>query len=239
MTIKNNKYLHMKSLYLSLICLLLVSACKSDKSETPIAEEVKELTIAEKIANAHGFENWKNVSEVKFTFKVDRDTIKGKGRSWIWKPKGNEITMEAGETTISYNRTKMDSTHIGADRGFINDKYWLLVPFQLVWDGSATISEPKKAESPIGKEQLDMITILYGDEGGYTPGDAYDIYFDDNYLIREWIFRKSNSEEPSLTTTFENYKYYNGIKIAIDHKKDNGNWNLNFTDVSITLDDQK
>ncbi len=73
----------MKSLYLGLICLLLVSTCKSEKSETPITEEVKELTIAEKIANAHGFENWNNVSQVKFTFKVDRDTIKGQGRSWV------------------------------------------------------------------------------------------------------------------------------------------------------------
>jgi len=224
----------MKSLYLSLICLLLVSACKSEKSETL---ETKELTIAEKIANAHGFENWKNVEEVRFTFKVDRDTIKGKGRSWVWEPKNDRVTMILGDKTTIYHRNEMDSTHLRADQGFINDKYWLLTPFQLVWDASATISEPKKVESPIGKEQLDMITILYGNEGGYTPGDAYDIYYDNNYLIKEWVFRESNSEKPSLTNTFENYKDFNGIKIAIDHKKDGGNWNLNFEDVSITLED--
>ncbi|EDP71553.1 hypothetical protein FBALC1_03677 [Flavobacteriales bacterium ALC-1] len=227
----------MKSLYLGLICLLLVSACKSEKSETPVTEETKELTIAEKIANAHGFENWNNVEEVKFTFKVDRDTIKGKGRSWIWKPKEDIVILENHTGSIEYTRSKMDSTHIGTDRGFINDKYWLLVPFQLVWDSSATVSESKKAEAPISKQQLDMITILYSNEGGYTPGDAYDIYYDDNYLIKEWVFRKGNSKEPSLTTTFENYQDFNGIKIAIDHKKDNGNWNLNFADVNITLQD--
>jgi hypothetical protein len=229
---------NMKSLYLGLICLFLDSACKSEKKKTPnMGEERQPLTVAEEIAVAHGIENWDNVSEVKFTFKVDRDTIKGKGRSWVWKPKEDSVTMMAGETTVSYIRSKMDSTHIGTDRGFINDKYWLLVPFQLVWDASATISESKKAESPIGKEQLDMITILYADEGGYTPGDAYDIYYDNNYLIKEWVFRKGNSEEPSLTTTFENYIDYNGIKIAIDHKQEGGNWNLNFADVSFTLED--
>lgn len=47
----------MKSLYLGLICVLLVTACKSDKPETLVTEETKELSIAEKIANAHGFEN--------------------------------------------------------------------------------------------------------------------------------------------------------------------------------------
>ncbi|MBC2846396.1 hypothetical protein [Winogradskyella flava] len=226
----------MKSLYLGLICLLFVLACKSEKKEPVLVEDQKELTIAEKIANAHGFENWKNVTEVKFTFKVDRDTIKGKGRSWVWKPKEDKVKMTAGETTVEYIRSQMDSTHMRTDRGFINDKYWLLVPFQLVWDTSATISEPKKAESPIHKEQLDMITILYANEGGYTPGDAYDIYYDDNYMIKEWVFRKGNSEEPSLSNTFENYKDFNGIKIAIDHKKDEGHWNLNFADVSITLE---
>lgn len=229
----------MKSLYLGLICLLLVSACKSETSETPIKKEIKDLTIAEKIANAHGFENWKNVDEVKFIFRVDRDTIKGNGRSWIWNPKEDKVKMTAGETTLEYTRSQMDSTHIATDRGFINDKFWFLVPFQLVWDTSATISESVKKEAPISKTELNMITILYSNEGGYTPGDAYDIFYDDNYMIKEWIFRKGNSEKPSMATTFENYKDYNGIKIATDHKMEDGNWNLNFTDVSITLDDQK
>jgi len=227
----------MKSLYLGIICLLLVSTCKSEKKETLQKENIKELSVAKKIANAHGFENWKNVSEIKFTFKVDRDTIIGKGRSWTWNPKEDKVKMVAGDNSIEYLRSKMDSTHIGADRGFINDKYWLLVPFQLVWDSSATISETKKAEAPISKKELNMITITYSDEGGYTPGDAYDIYFDESYLIKEWVFRQGNSKQPSLTTTFENYKDYNGIKIATDHKQEGGNWNLNFTDVSITLEE--
>ena len=227
----------MKSLYLGLICLFLVSACKSEKSETPTKVETKELTIAEKIANAHGYQNWKDVSEIRFTFKVDRDTIEGKGRSWIWETKNNRVTMISGDKTMIYQRNEMDSTNISADRAFINDKYWFLVPFQLVWDTSATLSESKKALSPIGTKQLNMITILYSNEGGYTPGDAYDIYYDEDFIIREWVYRKGNSEGPSLTNTFENYKDFNGIKIAIDHKKADGKWNLNFADVNITLEE--
>ncbi|WP_431156464.1 hypothetical protein [Winogradskyella poriferorum] len=216
--------------------MTLIFSCKSDNNETKLSEEEKELSVAEKIANAHGFENWDNVSEVQFTFKVDRDTVKGNGRSWIWKPKKNEITMTVGNAKVNYKRHEMDSSHIGADRAFINDKYWFLVPFQLVWDASATLSEPVKKESPLSKETLDMITITYPSEGGYTPGDAYDIFYDENYLIKEWVFRQGNSETPSLATTFENYQDFNGIKVAIDHKKDEGKWNLNFADVSITLD---
>ncbi|MFD1063201.1 hypothetical protein ACFQ1Q_08070 [Winogradskyella litorisediminis] len=219
----------MKSV-IKILCLLLVlTSCKSDKKET----EVKVLSIAEKIANAHGYENWKNVKEVQFTFQVDRDTVKGNGRSWTWLPKKDSVYMQAGVQNIKYSRKSLDSIPLNVDRAFINDKYWLLVPFQLVWDYGATLSEPKKAKAPISNNEMDMITILYPSEGGYTPGDAYDIYYGEDYLIKEWTFRKGNTTESSLSNTFENYKDFNGIKIAIDHKKDNGSWNLNFTDVKI------
>ncbi|MCC1483962.1 hypothetical protein [Winogradskyella immobilis] len=226
----------MRSLYLGLICLFLVSACKSEKSETPITEEVKELTIAEKIANAHGFKNWDDVSEIKFTFKVDRDTIKGNGRVWTWKPKINIVSLSTDTRNITYNQNEIDSTNRRTDQAFINDKFWLLVPFQLVWDNTATISNPVKAEAPISKTQMDMITITYAQEGGYTPGDAYDIFYGEDYLIKEWAFRRGNGETIDIANTFENYQDFNGIKIAIDHKRNNGKWNLNFGDVSVSID---
>lgn len=225
----------MKSFYWGLLCLLLVLTCKPKTSETPITEDLKELSIAQKIANAHGFENFKNVETLKFTFNVDRDSIKGKGRNWVWKPKEDVVISERFNDTLQYTRSKIDSTNINTDRAFINDKFWLLVPFQLVWDTSATLSEAKKMTSPIYKTPLHMITITYSSEGGYTPGDAYDIFYDDKYLIKEWVFRKGNSKKPSLTTTFENYKDFNGIKIATEHKQEGGHWNLNFTNITVTL----
>ena len=215
-------------IYIAFIGLLFIS-CKQ-KSETKQPE--KEISIAEKIANAHGFENWKQVSEIQFTFNVDEDSSHFE-RSWIWKPKANEVIALSKKDTINYNRSVIDSTLTKTDSGFINDKYWLLVPFQLVWDDSATISEAIKEEAPICKAQLNKITITYPIEGGYTPGDAYDIYYDDDFLIKQWIFRKANQKEPSVITTFENYQDFNGIKIALDHKKAKGNWNLNFTNVKI------
>lgn len=227
----------MKLLSAILICMFLVTSCKSDKSNSPETTEPITTSIAEKIAIAHGFENWKNVSEVKFTFKVDRDSIKGKGREWVWQPKTDSVTLTMGEQVIKYKQSAMDSTHIAADRAFINDKFWLFVPFQLVWDKSAEISDVKKSEAPISKEEMQMITLTYPSEGGgYTPGDAYDIYFDEDYIIKEWTFRKGNSPEPTLSTTFENHQDFNGIKIAIDHKRPTGNWNLNFANVSVKVD---
>jgi hypothetical protein len=228
----------MKSITAVLIFALALISCKSEKSEPSDLASTETLSIAEYIANAHGYNNWKKVSEVTFTFKVDRDSVKGKGRQWVWHPKTDSIRLNTGTQVIKYKRSHMDSTHIAADRAFINDKFWLFVPFQLVWDSAAAeISEPKMTQAPISGKALNMITITYPDNaGGYTPGDAYDIYFDQSYVIQEWSYRKGNSPEPTLSTTFENYQEFNDIKIAIDHKMPDTNWNLNFSDVSITFE---
>jgi hypothetical protein len=103
----------------------------------------------------------------------------------------------------------------------------------LVWDKSTTISDPIKVTAPISKDSINQITVTYPSEGGYTPGDAYDIFYNDDFLIREWAYRRGNSAEPSLVNTFENYITVNGIKFAQDHKQAEIDWNLNFTNIKI------
>jgi hypothetical protein len=209
-------------------------SCKSDKNKNYETEN-NELTIAEKIANAHGYQNWSKVYQIDFTFNVDRDSSHFE-RSWVWFPKLNDIILLNNKDTIAFNRTNIDSLSLVADKGFINDKYWLLAPFNLVWDEGTIISEPIKEEAPISKKEFNKITLIYTNEGGYTPGDAYDFYYGDDFLIKEWVYRKSNSNEPSLITSWENYQDFNGIKIALEHKKQEGNWNLNFTNIKVTLE---
>lgn len=215
-----------------LALFIMVFSCKTDKKEetTPIQET---LSVAEKIAHANGLEIWKEVSQIHFTFNVDRDTTHFE-RSWSWKPKTGDVTMISGKDTISYNRKSVDSISLNADKGFINDKYWMLAPFQLVWDTSASISEPIQEEAPISKTQMNKITITYSNEGGYTPGDAYDFYYADDFMVKEWVFRQGNSKEPSMMTTWEDYEDFNGIKIAKTHKRPEGNWKLHFTNIKVT-----
>jgi len=113
----------MKAYPLFVIALLIFSSCKQENKEA--TAEVKELTIAEKIAQANGIDNWKNVNEIKFTFNVDRADSHFE-RSWTWNPKTDDVTMMTSADTVSYNRKSIDSLSMRADQGFINDKYWLL-----------------------------------------------------------------------------------------------------------------
>jgi len=218
--------------FLPIIVILFFCSCKQSE-KTVLAE--KELTVAEKIANAHGIQHWDKISSIAFTFNVDRDSSHFE-RSWQWQPKTNRVTMISGDEITKYSRAEIDSTTLKADRSFINDKYWLLAPFNLVWDEGTTISEPIEEVAPLSNKRLQKITITYSNEGGYTPGDAYDYYFDEDYLIKEWVFRRQNSTEPSLISSWENLQDFNGIKIALDRKKAEGSWKLYFTNVKVIME---
>ena len=219
----------MKKIIIIACLFTAVLACKQkETNKTP----EKTPTIAEKIANAHGFEHWKHVSQLHFTFNVDKDSTHFE-RSWIWKPKTGDITLISSNDTISYNSNSLDSLSLKADKGFINDKFWLLAPFQLVWNKNASISNPVKATSEISNTELNKITLTYPNEGGYTPGDAYDFYYDDNFIIREWIFRRGNSKEATMVTSWDAYKDFNGLKISTEHRKKGENWKLYFTKIKV------
>ncbi len=234
----------MKQLLTFISILTVLASCKSDPKDQNVTsrsisnertkniQEDEQLTVAQEIGFANGLENWSSINQVDFTFNVDKDGSHFE-RSWTWNPKTDDVKLTSGKDIITYNRKSMDSVALKADRSFINDKFWLLAPYQIVWDEGTTISESIKETAPMSKTELNKITVLYSNEGGYTPGDAYDFYFDDRHEVKEWVFRKGNSKEPSMITSFENYGYFNGIKIAQDHIKSEGNWKLYFTAITI------
>lgn len=193
--------------------------------------------IAKRIAEKYGIQGWDSVSEIRFSFNVDRNGERFK-RSWIWHPKTGEITMILKGDSLTYKQSSVDSTTAKADAAFINDKYWLLAPFQLVWDKQIKIENEERTLAPISKDTLSKLTITYPNEGGYTPGDAYDFFYDTNYIIREWNYRQGNSPKPTLTTTWEGYKNFNGILIAREHKDSLNHPKPYFTDISVLKNEQ-
>ncbi len=214
------------------IIALLVFGCKTEKKQEISNPEI-ELNVIQKIAKAHGFDNWKKVNEISFSFNVDRDTSHFE-RTWIWEPKTNKITAISMKDTLVYNRKSMDSIAQKTNGGFVNDRYWLLTPFNLMWDEkNYTHKHVANDTAPISKKTMQKLTIVYANEGGYTPGDAYDFYFEDDYIIKEWVFRKSNNSEPSLTTTWEDYIEIKGLKLPQMHKKEAGDFKLYFTNINV------
>ena len=216
--------------------ILINTSCKTDKKQISSTTEEVAPTIPEKIAYAYGFKQWKEVNKIQFSFNVDRDTSHFE-RKWIWDTRENKVTQILKNDTIAYNRSELDSITSKVNGGFINDKFWLLAPFNLIWDANNyTYTVVNTTSSPIAKETLQKLTIVYGNEGGYTPGDAYDFYFDSKYKIKEWVFRKANQPDASMVTTWENYTTKKGLQLAKMHKKDDNTFKLYFTDLEVFTD---
>lgn len=216
--------------------ILLNISCKTDKKPNSNTSKKIIQTIPEKIAYANGFKQWKKVTKIQFSFNVDRDTSHFE-RKWIWDTRENKVTRILKNDTIAYKRSKLDSITSKVNGGFINDKFWLLAPFNLIWDSkNYTYTVSDASNSPIAKKTLQKLTIVYGNEGGYTPGDAYDFYFDKAYKIKEWVFRKANQPEASMVTTWEDYTTEKGMQLAKMHKKEGNNFKLYFTNLEVFTD---
>ncbi len=214
---------------------LIFLACPADPSEKSVDEssQTETLTTAERIAQAHGLDNWHEVTEIDFTFNVDRGEQHFE-RSYIWRPKEKKITSFTSNDTLTYVQGKnLDSIQKQRDQAFVNDSYWLLAPLKLVWDEGTTISKENKGIAPISKDTLNKITLTYTGDGGYTPGDAYDFYYQDDFTIQEWVFRKGNDTVPTMATTFEDYKNINGMNLPTMHQDSTGAFKLYFTNLSI------
>ena len=47
----------------------------------------------------------------------------------------------------------------GSNRGFVNDQYWLLLPFHVVWDGGAAVEDVGMQKVPLGDGSADKIVL--------------------------------------------------------------------------------
>ena len=230
----------MKHLSLLLVSLLFVVGCKQNKEKTENSEAAttseiaseKDMNVLEEIAYANGYDNWSEVNSISYTFNAQSGENTS-SRSWTWKPKTGEVTMKTQDTTLTYKNDEIKEEITFADRGFVNDKYWLLFPYQLVWDDNFDYEVAEQVAAPISGEMMQEIAIMYKNEAGYTPGDTYHIYVGENKMIREWTYTPSGSDQPRMATTWEDYEDFKGLKIARMHKSRDGNFKIFFTDISV------
>lgn len=237
----------MKYIITTAALMLSLLSCKNENkpdsisvADNDMAQTIEDLSPAQQkgkeIAMASGADKWDTVSEVQFTFNVDRGESHME-RSWVWNPKTHDVKMTSAEDTISYNRNKdMDSIATNSDKAFINDAYWLMPQMHLLWDKDAIITVQDTATAPISNVKMKKITLTYPDEGGYTPGDAYDFFYGDDNMVKEWIYRRGNVSEFSMVTSWDDYKDYNGIKIATMHSSKDGKTKLYFTNIDVKME---
>ena len=103
--------------------------------------------------------------------------------------------------------------------------------------------QPEKYDTAGGyfalKRRIEKITghpcvvVSYPTEGGYTPGDAYDLFLDKNDRIIQWVYRRGGAKEPTRITTWEDHRQVGPLLLALNHYGQDKNFHVWFTDVAV------
>jgi len=212
-------------------------------ASTSLAQEKPDLR--HQIANAYGLASWSKVEQIRYSFNFDAGPKKAV-RTWTWETKTDKVTFEGTDSAgkpvkVSYARASMPADVVkDVDPNFINDQYWLLFPFHLVWDKDVTVEDKGMTADPMGKTKgkVRKVTVTYPKTGGgYTPGDMYDLFVGADNRIVAWNFHRGGAEKPTLTVTWAEYKMAGPILIAEDHR---GTYtgkpiHISFTGVAVKL----
>jgi hypothetical protein len=202
---------------------LLVSLVVSIVTSHPCAAQDKP-DIRHQIADAYGLGSWSQVDQIRYTFNFDAGAKKA-ARSWTWDVKGNQVTYEGPDSAgkpvkTTYSRASMAPDVVkDVDPNFINDQYWLIFVFHMVWDKDVTVEDKGMTTAPLGKGKARKVTVTYPKTGGgYTPGDMYDLFVGADNRVVAWNFHRGGAPEPLLTMSWDDYKMAGPILIALDHR---------------------
>ena len=182
-------------------------------------------SIAEQIAKTYGVDSFGQIDAIRFTW--NRELAGGKiSRKWEWSPKTDTVSYEGKDkdgkpVEVTYQRSKLDSqsevVKKEIDPAFANDQYWLLLPLHVLWDGAAVTNEGK-SKLPTGEGSADRVEVKYPSEGGYEPGDTWDLYIGADKRIEEIAYHRGAANPPHLVTAiYAGYKKAGPLLISTDH----------------------
>lgn len=204
------------------------------KKDNPAAEGFRaEASDAEAIALADsvmlamgGRQAWDDTRYIGWNFFGARQLLwdKETGRVRIEVP--NDFTvylvdMEADTGRIMrYGEevTNPDSVAHYVERAkqiWVNDSYWLLMPYKLKDSGVALTYVGQ--DTLQGGAQAEVVQLQF-ENVGFTPQNKYRVYIDpQDHLVKQWAFyREAEADTPSFITPWAGYQQYGNIQLSGD-----------------------
>ncbi len=149
------------------------------------------------------------------------NVVTGEGKAWR---KGEPIT-DAEQLAGALRQAK------GA---WINDGYWLLMPYKLK-DSGVTLKYVGERETLDGRT-ADVVRLTFK-RVGRTPQNAYHAYIDrESRLVRQWdFFAKANNKKPNFQGMWTGWRWHGPIKLSNFRGKQPGQ-NDRMKDLGVFID---
>ncbi len=201
--------------------------------------------VADRIAKTYGLDSFGEIEGIRFTFNLDSKDLK-LSQTFDWAPKTNEISYDGKDKTgkplkVTYRRSELSSQSTvvrdEVDPSFQNGQYWLLFPLHLSWDRNAKVEDTGTHKLPLGKGSATRVVVTYPTQGGYTPGDVWELFLGADGRVKQFIWRLAGSATPTIVASWDGYKKVGPLLIAFEHRGTlNGKLlRVFFSDVSVKL----
>lgn len=226
------------------LILLVLFACNSSDKEDKDANLAEEgfnfensdpaaVELADSIMSAMGGRsNWNKTRYISWSFSGRRKLIwdKQSGRVRIESTDDRAvylINVNNGQGKVQINGKEViekDSLQkmLQAARGiWINDSYWLVMPFKLK-DTGVTLKYLGEDTLQTGGK-CNVVDLMFTDTGSASES-KYRIYVDitDN-LVKQWsYFKKAEQDSATFTRPWDNYKKYGDILLSGDRSDGSG-----------------
>ncbi len=202
--------------------------------------------IAEQIAKTYGIDSFDKIEAIRYTFNAQFPGV-NVSRSWVWQPKTGQISYEGKDkdgkpVKVTYVQSQLDGEPANVkdeiDPAFVNDQYNLLFPLHVYWDSSADVQDMGMQKLPLGKGSAKRVVVKYPSDGGYTPGDTWELYVGTDNRVEEFIYHRGGPKKPSVViATWTGYKKAGPLLISTDRRgtADGKPLRVFFSDVSVKL----
>lgn len=232
------KQMHLRLHKLTLLlCMAALPLSVTSRATAPVGvvqTDSKAKALAQKVMqNMGGQKAWNDTRYLAWTFNDQYQ---------IWDKKQNRFRWEMDSlVAILDTQTKEGQVYVEGkelqdpaekqkilDRAyalFINNSYWLVMPFKLQ-DPGVTLRYVG-AETTMDGAQADVLEMTF-DEVGLTPQNKYRVWIDqEKGLVTQWAFyRNSTDPEPTFTRRWTGYKDYGRIKLASDRSNHQSDFEL-------------
>ena len=203
--------------------------------------------ILEQVAKSYGLDSWNQIEAIRYTWNGEITGVFKLAHAWEWEPKTNKVTYEGKDkdgkpVKVTYMRSELssqpDAVKNEVDPAFINDNYWLLFPFHAYWDTTATVTDQGMHKLPVGNGSAELVAVKYPNEGGYTPGDTWELYVGKGNRVEQFVYHRGGPKKPSLViATWAGYKKAGPLLISTEHRgtADGKPLHIFISDVSVKL----
>lgn len=229
----------MKKLLLALFLLCGLIACQSpqkfvnkDIPNTPMpgfnteGSDPQAMAIADSVMKASGGRYaWDMTRYIRWTFFNNRSLVWDKWKERVRIDFNNQplkIRLNLKDMTgrvwkDGQEMTQPDSVKKYLERGkgmWINDSYWLVMPFKLK-DSGVTLKYVGKKPNGLGAES-DVLELTFKAVGN-TPENKYHVYVNpSSHLVTQWdYYAKATNEKPNFSSPWSDYRGLGNIMLSI------------------------